>query len=331
MLRFVVHDGHRATMFRYLEDWAGAFRSHVEILSYDELLRSTRLPVCVHVFTDLDRIDATVRESACSVWNALHSAVPGLELLNHPLRVMHRYELLRSLHEAGINDFDVYRLTEARRPSRYPVFLRVEDEHVGPETGLLHSYEELRAAVDALPLQRRCREGRMAVEYHAVVGSDGCYRKYAAFYVAGVVIPRHIFFATDWLVKGRTKIIDDNKLTEETEYMDANPHEQWIRSVFELARIDYGRIDYTVVAGRPQAYEVNTNPTIVPAETTVRTDKNERFTSALTEAFAALETRNQRNGSAAHVVPAPPLKSRTGRVVGRVLAKVLRRQLRPLV
>ena len=33
-----------------------------------------------------------------------------------------------------------------------------------------------------------------------------------------------------------------------------------LRRAFELARVDYGRADFAIVGGRPQIYEINTNP-----------------------------------------------------------------------
>ena len=99
MLRFVVHDGHRLTMQPYLDRWAGEFRSHVEMLSYDEIFRSVRLPRCTHVFTDLERLHPDDAERAARVWSTLRQSAPEIRQLNHPLASMRRYELLRTLYE----------------------------------------------------------------------------------------------------------------------------------------------------------------------------------------------------------------------------------------
>ena len=45
------------------------------------------------------------------------------------------------------------------------------------------------------------------------------------------------------------------------EFLETNPHESWIRTIFSDAGIDYGRIDYSLQDGRPRVWEINTNPT----------------------------------------------------------------------
>jgi hypothetical protein len=39
-------------------------------------------------------------------------------------------------------------------------------------------------------------------------------------------------------------------------------HEASLREIFRLARIEYGRMDYALLGGRLQVWEINTNPTI---------------------------------------------------------------------
>lgn len=316
-------------MLPYLERWAGAFRPHIEMVSYDQIFRTTRLPLRAHVFTDIERLGAEDLERAAKLFEALHAASPDLPLLNHPLRVRRRYELLRTLHDAGINDFNVYRLSEARKPRRFPVFLRSENDHAGPETELITSQADLDAAVEALAAAGKSRETRIAVEYSAEPGIDGLFRKYAAFSIDGEIIPRHVMFSRGWLVKGATKTVDEATEAEQRAYTLENPHADWIRSVFELARIDYGRIDYGIVAGRFQVFEINSNATIVPAEVTVRSERNERFTALLTRAFENLEKRaDAAERPASYVRLDEPILRWSGRMASLLLEKTCRRQLR---
>ena len=76
---------------------------------------------------------------------------------------MRRYELLRHLHQRGVNDFDAYRLTEARKPKRFPVFIRGENDHNGPESRLIGSQTELDDSVDALRRLGRCLDNRLVI------------------------------------------------------------------------------------------------------------------------------------------------------------------------
>jgi hypothetical protein len=334
VLRFIVHAGHRRTMTPYLERWAGEFRHHVDLVSYDETFCSTYLPRCVHVFTDIERLDSATRERAAYLWGTLRRRAPEIESLNHPLLAMRRYELLRTLREAGINDFDVYRLTEARNVRRFPAFVRGENDHQGAESELLRSQEELDACVKSLVDAGKSRDTRIAVEFHASKHEDGLYRKYAAFYLAGVVIPRHLFIGPHWMVKDVTRVRNDANSAEELSYCAENPHAAWITSVFQLARIDYGRIDYGIVDGKLQVFEINTNPTIFPAEMTELNRNNTRFVAALTAAYEALEQRNggaARRQDLARIPLDPPLKNRRERLVSRTLALVAGRQFRPMV
>jgi hypothetical protein len=329
MIRFVVHAAHRLTMLPYLERWAGAFGSHIEMVSYDQMFRTMRLPLRAHVFTDIERLGAEDLERAAKLFEALRAASPDLPLLNHPLRVRRRYELLRTLHDAGINDFNVYRLSEARKPRRFPVFLRSENDHAGPETDLIMSQADLDVAVEALAGEGKSRETRIAVEYSAEPGMDGLFRKYAAFCIDGEVIPRHVMFSKGWLVKGATKTVTEATEVEQRAYSIENPHADWVRSVFELARIDYGRIDYGIVAGRFQVFEINSNATIVPAEVTVRSERNEHFTALLTRAFENLEKRGEAAARSRSTVRLDePILRWSGRMASLVLEKTFRRQLR---
>src|SRR5262249_50787220 len=95
-----------------------------------------------YVFADLERLSPDTLLRAAALWDSLADSHRDVRLLNHPIRSMRRYELLRNLHEQGINTFDVYRVTEGRAPRQYPVFLRIENDHSGPISPLLKSPSE---------------------------------------------------------------------------------------------------------------------------------------------------------------------------------------------
>lgn len=328
MLRFILHANHQMTLRPYVERWAGKFGKNVEIVSYDELFRSARIPVCPHVFADFDRLDDDDLARAAYMWNAIREAAPEVKLLNHPLLAMQRYELLRTLYERGLNRFDVYRLTEARRPRRFPVFLRHENDHLGPATGLLHTEAELEAAIESVVKTGVSRASTLVVEYCAEPSEGSIYRKYAAMYLDGDVIPRHLMVSTDWVVKLASRIVGVTQREEEQAYLDGNPHCDWIRRVFTLARIDYGRIDYGMVGGTPQAYEINTNPTIIAAETEKLTPASEWFVAVLGSRLEKLEAATPVARAGRSVRIDRPIKRLAARVTSAVLQHVSRRQLR---
>jgi len=51
-------------------------------------------------------------------------------------------------------------------------------------------------------------------------------------------------------------------VVEELEYVTTNPHQKQLSEIFELAQVEYGRIDYAMKDGRVQTWEINLNPTI---------------------------------------------------------------------
>lgn len=67
-----------------------------------------------------------------------------------------------------------------------------------------------------------------------------------------------------WSVKHSGVLVDAELLAAERRYLACNPYHDWIRETFRLAGTDYGRLDFGVFEGRPQAFEINTNPTFGP-------------------------------------------------------------------
>lgn len=261
MIFYVVTRSQRRLVDRFLEGRGRALVGKLRPVSYEGLLRRRRLPVGHYVFADLERLSPRQAEGAARVWELLASSSSGGRLFNHPTRVLRRYELLRRLRESGVNESGAYRLTEAREPERYPVFMRRENDHAGSRTPLLRTPEELRRAIEELDRAGWSREDAIVCEFCDTADAAGVYRKYAAFLVNGRILPRHVFFSKHWVVKDADRI-DEAGLRIEQEYLAENPHEAELRRVFELARIDYGRIDYSLRGSGIEVWEINTHPTL---------------------------------------------------------------------
>ena len=101
----------------------------------------------------------------------------------------------------------------------------------------------------------------VAVEFIDTADSEGLYRKYSAFRVGDQIVPRHVFFSREWMQK-QADLTDPAYLEEERAYVETNPHRGAVLDVFELARIEYGRVDYSILDGRLQVWEINTNPSL---------------------------------------------------------------------
>jgi hypothetical protein len=243
------------------------------------------------IFSDLERLDDSERERAAALWTRLDERGIARGLLNHPLRALRRYALLRRLEEQGINDFGVYRSDESRRPRRYPVFLRGENDHAGSLSGLLHTPDELSRALQTLEPSDGGRRDLIITEFSASRDERGLYRKYSAWCIDGRILPGHLFFGPDWMLK-RPTTLDAALVEEELAFLARNPHAAELARVFALAGIEYGRADYGIAEGRIQVYEINTNPGIpsgyTPRSPSLRDEVDRRFNQTLLEAFRAL-------------------------------------------
>ncbi len=260
MIFLLTTAAHQYTATRHFESFGLALKKIVQPLSYEELFQTKRLRPGVYIFADLERLWPDDAERAAKFWQVMNER-PGFSTLNHPTRSLRRYELLRTMYLRGTNRFNVYRLTEHRQPARFPVYLRGENDHDGNRTPRLNDEQELSAAIRQVDQTGRSRENTLITEFYDIADSDGVFHKYSAFCVAGEFVPRHLCFTKHWVVK-QPDLVDAKYLAREREYLETNPHAAELREIFALARIDYGRIDYSLAEGVIQVWEINTNPTI---------------------------------------------------------------------
>lgn len=211
------------------------------------------------IWSDIDRLDALVRAAANSMQEQL--AQTNVRQLNHPVQSLQRYELLRRLSDAGINNFRAFRLDEIPDDLCFPAFIRAEAGAAAQAPRLLYSRAELDTAlVEAT--KGSAGGGLIIVEVGTEPGLDGYYRKYGAYRVGELVYPQHLFLGKTWFVKHPATILKGAREANAS-YVSDNPHAKQLMRIFDLARIDYGRIDYGVVRGKLQVFEINTNPAIL--------------------------------------------------------------------
>ena len=295
MIYFLTTRKHSYTMEICLETDGKALKNCVRQMNYSSLFLKSKLPRGVYIFADIERLSQRDLQRAMHVWNRLERDGQSI-LLNQPNRVMKRFQLLSSLHACGINTFRAFRLKDIQAesmPCSFPVFIRGENDHKGATTLLLNNAAELRCELEKIDRTWRGRKGRIVTEFCDVSDTNGIYRKYSAFCIAGKIYPRHIFFRNDWLVKAWERL-DPELLEEEVHFMDTNPHAADLEPIFRLANIDFGRIDYGVLEGKIQVWEINTNPMLLanyggggPA----RQPLHDRFHETFIKAFQALNTQ----------------------------------------
>ena len=162
MITFVATAAHQYSVRDVLESRDHPLHGRLVILSYDELLAFRRLPRSAYIFADLERLDAEETRRVADRIEALRQACPECRMLNLPDRIGSRLDIMRRLHEAGINDFRMLPITTPPETFRYPVFLRRLDDHEGPVSDLLDTPAALQAAIAALDPDDR-QGGRLAI------------------------------------------------------------------------------------------------------------------------------------------------------------------------
>jgi len=289
MIHFLTTARHSYTVGEYLKSWAGRAHPLVKMLAYETL--PSILPRGTYIFSDLERLSAAQAALAEEAWNQLAAAGDGIRLLNHPVKAATRRTLLQRLHDDGTNTFRAYVATDAAARPRFPVFVRQAAEHEGSFTGLLRDRDEVDQAVVRLLLSGVAADDILIVEF-CDTAQDGVYRKYSAFRVGDRIVPRHLMFSRKWIIK-IPDLIDPAKVEEERDYLERNPHERELRRVFDVAQIDYGRIDYGVLDGRIQVWEINSNPVVMISRERYgrqRMPAQEAFAEQIRQAFAAIDS-----------------------------------------
>ncbi|TPL03120.1 MULTISPECIES: hypothetical protein [unclassified Mesorhizobium] len=235
----------------------------LRIIPYEKIDRLGRTATGNFIFTDFERLSAAQLQAASQLHQSISAQDPAALLLNNPAKVPGRFDLLKRLEAAGLNAFDVHRLDDRHAIRRFPVFVRWESRHDPPLTGLLDSAGALDAAIAGLPPKIRRNPDLMIVEYGAVPSSDGRFRKYSAYKVGPTIYPQHCFINENWYIKFPSTRFTEADRAESRAYVAENPHASQIERAFDLAGIDYGRIDYGIVDGRVQTFEINSNPTVL--------------------------------------------------------------------
>lgn len=288
---FVLTKGHTYTVADVRS--AAAERGlRVEVMTYDQLTTLTRLPRASYVFGDLERLPLWDRRFLAAAFRQLLEE--GGRALNDPAKVRSRAGLLRQLHLAGINRFNAYRVEEGVRPTRWPVFLRSEGDHIGPLSELLHDWDAVARETDRLVAEGVPLPSLLIVEFAAEPVLPGLYRKLSAFRVGDRYLAHFCVHEDHWVAKqGKLGIATPELYADELRIMRDNPHQAIVATAFEIAGLEFGRADFGLVDGAVQIYEINDNPAIhFPTEhpSPYRLESYRLFKEAFLAALAALDT-----------------------------------------
>ena len=264
MISFWVNAAGTFGMEQYLAKRAPQLADRMELRPYESLRTSLEVGGSAHIFGALDQLTPSGHAAVAALYDQLSPHYPAGRLLNDPRRIRRRYDLLTTLFDAGINNFKAWRVADANAAMRYPVFVREESGHGGPLTGLLRTRRELGRALLALRARGFRADDLLVVEFCDLSDAEGRYRSASAVRVGEHIVPVHLLSGSHWMLKWDASDHDERAMQAHLDYVVGNPHEAWVRRIFDLARIDYGRIDYGIRGDELRAWEINTNPTLGP-------------------------------------------------------------------
>jgi hypothetical protein len=279
VISFFVSQAGAHTIRDYLTSRGETIAHELNVVSYEELSKLRHVPPGVTIFSALDHLTSLQSTVVARIRDQL--AASQQRVLNHPQRSLGRYDLLQTLHRSGRNSFAAFRASEAGRVDRFPVFIRNEHLHNGSLTPLLYSRSEVQQALRSLMARGRPIHALLIVEFCDTSRGTGLFPKYSAFKIGDAVLPRYFQVSTDWMVKAEGSVVNKETIAEERNYLESNPHESWLREIFALARIDYGRIDYGLLDGVPQVWEINTNPTLARPPRSAPRPEREQYRALL--------------------------------------------------
>ncbi len=304
MLYFLVNERHDYTIHWFLEDWGRGIADRVRVVTYRKFLRSKRMRAGSYIFSDIERITPWGLGRLEARWRVLIESGRCPMLLNHPARVCKRLSLLNRLYDAGINGFNAYPVPAQGRvtPERFPVFVREANTHIGPyDEALLEDQAALDAALEGYRRTKRLTANPVVIEYIDTSDDSGLFRKYAAFRIGEHIVPTHMYVNDHWFVKSTNSALSQGLVDEEWHYVENNPHAGRLMDIFELAGIDYGRIDYSLLDGRIQVFEINTNPVVMRTgmpDNAARVQRKQFVADRLMAAFRSLDASDRRAASA---------------------------------
>ncbi|HEY3145326.1 MAG TPA: hypothetical protein VGJ75_03200 [Dongiaceae bacterium] len=315
MIVIITATGHEYALAPLAKGGYGFPVPPVRITTYERLLTARRVRRATYIFTDLDRLAPWELRLAADLYRRMREA--KLTCLNNPARAMSRFELLRALHRAGVNPFDVYRADEQPRPKRFPVFLRPEDSHRVRKPELLVDQDALDAALEQRRQLFRPLRGGMVIEYCPAPYDAELWCKWGTFKVGAAMSVDHIGVEKHWFVKyGVWEMLTDAVVADEHDAVTSNRFAADVEKAFAVAGIEFGRADHAIVDGRTVIYEINTNPRIWPYVRDKFPLRQATQTLARERLAAALDAIDCKKSGSRRLAPSTLFRTRRSWTVG---------------
>ena len=261
MIHFLVPAAHSSLIGDYLDVFGAPLQEKIRVAHYEDLVNRKEFARGTYVLAALDQLSPGFAGWLFEIHQQLKDA-EGVRFLNHPKHTLQRFGLLSELSQRGLNEFRAARAGGDGTDLRFPVFLRSERLHEGALSPLLHSEGEIKQAIGRALIQGHKLRELLIIEFCETADDQGYYSKYGAFVVGKRVIPRSLNYGRDWMLKHSQTEFTMAMVHDELDYVTQNPHEEQLLKIFELAQVEYGRMDYSIKNGRVQTWEINLNPTI---------------------------------------------------------------------
>ncbi|MET3960900.1 hypothetical protein ABIE44_000834 [Marmoricola sp. OAE513] len=266
MITYYATSPHGYTFRKFVDSWAPELAEQSRVVGYSEIDLASPPAPGLHVLTDFERLLPPERAFVRRLHRRLQGA--GRRVIGDPGRWLGRHALLERLHAEGINDFRAYTVDELGPHVRFPVFLRWANAHDGSlgEPVLDQTELEARLARIARDHHRRwrwIRDQLLVVEKVDARSPDGLFRKYSIARIGSEFVPRHVEVSGNWVTK-YPSVVTPATVAEEEAFLAEPQDLDLVRRVFDLAGIEFGRIDWGYADGRAQIWEINTNPMLAP-------------------------------------------------------------------
>jgi hypothetical protein len=259
MITFLTHPDHGYAQQFYSDILTSKFGIETRVLHYLNY-QLHKMTGDVVIFCDIECYPGKQLSQLERIYARITELNPKV-ILNNPGAVQCRYKLLRSLKEIGINNYNCWKI-EDKESVCFPAFIRDEHDHKGSLSQILHNASELENELWKYHFDR----GILIVEYQDIRNSEERrFHKYGAMRIANKIIPRHLFFSDKWVVK-RPAGFNSDDLTRERDYIcnEINLPTKTIMNIFNIANIEYGRMDYALDSkGKLVCFEINTNPHVL--------------------------------------------------------------------
>ena len=304
MIYFCANRGTDFGIREFVEEYAPQLAHRFRYLAYEDLPGLRRAEPGTYILSSLDQLTPTGLLLVEEFAEQLRRAGSAFAVLNCPRHTLQRYDLLDRLHREGLNQHGAVRVVAGGGTLRFPVFLREEHQHNGPISPLLHTPPEVHQAIARAVVQGYAPEDLLLVEYFDAVDAAGNYRKYAAHIIGSRILPHFVDVGRGWQLQHGGAAFTEAMFREDQDYVRLNPHEVELRRIFELARVDFGRIDYTVRNGVIETWEINLNPTFArypplpPALEVIRKETTAMFRRSFDRAIREIDPPREGEGLA---------------------------------